>query len=115
MEQNAHIIATGRLTIGKGTTISGNVYISDCFHEYKNIDQNISLQELKRKDTGIGENCFIGYGAAIMPGAVLGQQCIVGANAVVLAGNYPDYTVLAGVPARAVRRYNNHSQNWDHL
>lgn len=113
IEQNAHIIATGRLVIGKNTTISANVYIADCAHQYTKIGVDVLEQPLERKDTRIGENSFIGYGAAILPGAVLGKQCIVGANAVVLAGNYPDYSVLAGVPARVVRQYKTESNKWE--
>ena len=62
--------------------------------------------------TAIGENCFIGYGAVIMPGTVLGRQCIVGANSVV-KGVYPDYCVIAGVPARIIRRYNFQTEEWE--
>ena len=55
--------------------------------------------------TFIGDNCFIGMGAAIQAGTILGEQCIVGANAVV-RGVYPDYCVLVGAPAKIVRKYN---------
>lgn len=113
IEENAHIIATGELRICKGTTISGNVFISDCYHDYKNIDVDSIQQMLLRKDTYIGENTFIGFGAVILPGVKLGKQCIVGANAVVLAGVYPDYSVLAGVPAKIVKQYNFDSMKWE--
>ena len=54
-------------------------------------------------DTRIGHDVWIGQGARILPGAELGHGVIVGAGAVV-GGRVPDYSVVAGNPARAVRR-----------
>ena len=68
-------------------------------------------QGMLEKETLIGENCFIGYGAVIMPGTKLGKQCIVGANAVV-CGDFPDYCVIAGVPAKIVKKYNEKLNEW---
>lgn len=45
---------------------------------------------------------WIGHGALILPGAVLGNGVIVGAGAVV-AGSVPDFAVVAGNPARVIR------------
>ncbi|WP_444667489.1 CatB-related O-acetyltransferase [Cereibacter changlensis] len=53
-------------------------------------------------DTVIGHDVWIGHGALIMPGARLGHGVIVGAGAVV-AGDVPDYAIVAGNPARVVR------------
>ncbi|MDQ2095957.1 CatB-related O-acetyltransferase [Rhodalgimonas zhirmunskyi] len=54
-------------------------------------------------DTIIGNDVWIGQGARILPGARLGDGCIVGAGAVV-AGNVPAYSIIAGNPARVLRR-----------
>jgi acetyltransferase-like isoleucine patch superfamily enzyme len=40
----------------------------------------------------------------VLPGTVLGRNVVVGAGAVV-RGTFPDHCVIAGVPARIVRRY----------
>ena len=64
------------------------------------------------KTTSVGKNCFIGFGACIQAGTVLGKQCIVGANSVV-RGHYSDYSVIAGVPARVIKRYNAETQKWE--
>ncbi len=110
--QNLHMICCKELTIGKDVTFSANIYIADVAHEYRNIGVNVLEQPLIVKPTHIGDNCFIGYGACIHPGVSLGKQCIVGSNAVVLAGDYPDYSVLAGVPARVVKRYDPETGEW---
>ena len=66
------------------------------------------------KTTRIGEGSFIGYGAAIQAGTILGKHCIVGTNAVV-RGSYPDYSVIVGVPGRVIKRYNPKSGNWENV
>lgn len=111
--QNLHMCCCKELIIGSNVTFSANVYIADVAHEYRNIGENVLSQPLIIKPTHIGDNCFIGYGACIHPGVTLGKQCIVGSNSVVLAGNYPDYSVLAGAPARIVKRYDPLSDKWE--
>jgi acetyltransferase-like isoleucine patch superfamily enzyme len=112
--QNFHIISGGsqKLVIGKDTTMSANVFITNIDHNYMEIDRHILDQELIAKETRIGENCFIGYGAVIQAGTLLGKQCIVGANAVV-KGTFPDYCVIVGVPAKIVKRYDEKSKIWE--
>ncbi len=103
--QNFHVVSYGeKLEIGDNTTISGNVLITNCDHSYSNIGIHILQQPLKRNTTRIGEGCFIGYGAVIQAGTILGKQCIIGANSVV-RGNFPDYAVIVGSPARIIKIY----------
>lgn len=109
--QNFHIISGSELIIGQNTTISANVFITNIDHEFRQIERHILDQPLLIKETRIGENCFIGYGAVIQAGTILGKQCIVGANAVV-RGNFPDFSVIAGVPARMIKRYDTENQTW---
>lgn len=113
IEQNFHCIVTGELRIGAHTTISANVYVADCNHNYSDIGIDICEQGLLHRHTEIGEYCFIGYGAVVLPGVKLGKQCIVGANSVVTPGEYGNYIVLAGSPARVVKRYNPQTRTWE--
>ena len=102
--QNLHLISKLSVSIGDKSTISANVFISDVDHDYGMLDVHIMKQALTTKETVIGDNCFIGYGCAILPGTNLGKQCIVGANSVV-KGIFPDYCVVAGSPAKIIKRY----------
>jgi virginiamycin A acetyltransferase len=54
-------------------------------------------------DTVIGNDVWIGQGVRILPGAQIGNGVIIGAGAVV-AGQVPSYAIVAGNPARVVRR-----------
>ncbi|WP_027722464.1 CatB-related O-acetyltransferase [Maridesulfovibrio zosterae] len=55
------------------------------------------------KDTCIGNDVWIGYDATIMPGVSIGHGSIVGAKSVVTK-DFPPYSVIAGNPARLIRR-----------
>lgn len=111
--QNLHITSMGsELVIGEKTTISGNVLITNNGHNYEQTGVHILGQECSKKETRIGENCFIGYGVVILAGTILGKQCIVGANSVV-QGEFPDYSVIVGAPARVVKKYNSETNKWE--
>jgi acetyltransferase-like isoleucine patch superfamily enzyme len=110
--QNFHITSSdSELVVGKDTTILGNVFITNIDHDYKQIGTHILEQDFLTKETRIGENCFIGYGAAIQAGTKLGKQCIVGANSVV-RGEFPDFCVIVGAPAKVVKRYDGNLGEW---
>ena len=51
----------------------------------------------------VGENVWIGSHATILPGVTIGENAIVAAGAVVTK-DVPADTVVAGVPARPIRK-----------
>ena len=53
--------------------------------------------------TRIGRNCFIGGESIILPGVTIGDNCVVGAGSVV-SKDVPDQCVVAGNPAKILRR-----------
>lgn len=110
--QNFHCTSkTGNLCIGDGTVVAANVFVTNIDHEYSDPYRSISEQGLIFKDTQIGKNCFIGIGAGIQAGTVLGENCIVGANSIV-RGVYPDHCVIVGSPGRIVKRYCRETDTW---
>ena len=58
----------------------------------------------------IGEGTWIGMDAKIV-GASIGVNCVVAANSFVNR-DVPDYTVVAGSPARVVKYYCVKSSKW---
>lgn len=101
----ATIYARKEITIGDDTNIGGNVKILD--NDFHPIDPQARRADIKEQiGTGpviIGKNCFIGCNALILKGTVLGDNCVVGAGAVV-SGVFEDNCVIAGNPARVIRR-----------
>ena len=54
-------------------------------------------------DTVIGNDVWIGQNATILPGVRIGDGAIIGTNATV-AGDVAAYTIVAGNPARIIRK-----------
>jgi hypothetical protein len=90
----------GRITIGKGTYIAPNVGIISANH-----DPRDPSRMLEPKAVTIGEHCWIGMNAVILPGVTLGSHTVVGAGSVVSTSFRRGYGVLVGVPARVSLTY----------
>ena len=54
-------------------------------------------------DTVIGNDVWIGQNAVILPGAKIGDGAIIGANSVV-GGHVAPYSIVAGNPAKLIRK-----------
>lgn len=54
-------------------------------------------------DTVIGNDVWIGQNVTILPGVHIGDGAIIGLNSVV-AKNVPPYTIVAGNPAKIIRK-----------
>lgn len=57
----------------------------------------------KKGDTVIGNDVWIGYRAAILPGVSIGDGAIIGSYSVVTS-DVPPYTIVGGNPARLIRQ-----------
>jgi virginiamycin A acetyltransferase len=56
-----------------------------------------------RGDTVVGNDVWLGYQALVLPGVTIGHGAVVAAASVV-AADVPPYAIVAGNPARVVRR-----------
>lgn len=107
----AHIVGMENVHIEKKVLIADKVFISDCTHNYNNIDIPIMDQGVKvLKPVTIGEGTWIGENVCVC-GANVGKHCVIGANSVVLR-DIPDYCVAAGNPARVIKKYDFTEQRW---
>lgn len=101
----ATIYARCRIEIGDNTCIGGNTKLLDNdFHPLEIEARNADIKEkIGCKPIKIGKNCFIGCNALILKGTELGDGCVVGAGAVV-SGKYEAGSVIAGNPAKVIRK-----------
>jgi len=99
------VACNGRIEIGDDVAIAHRVFIGDTHHEFQDVERAPLDQGLAEpRPVSIGPRCFLGTGCAILPGVTLGEGAIVGANAVVTR-DVPAHTLVAGVPAKPVRRW----------
>ncbi len=62
-----------------------------------------SLLPLAKGDLVVGHDVWIGHGATMLPGVKIGNGAVIAARAVVTR-DVPAYAIVAGNPARMVRR-----------
>jgi len=91
------------ITIGDDVWFGQNVFVSDASHGYQDPDTPIGAQLGRHQPVSIGAGSWLGQGVIVLPGTTIGRQVVVGAGSVV-RGDVPDHCVVAGVPARVVRR-----------
>lgn len=108
----AHIVSVHSVVICDNVLIADKVYISDNLHEFSRIDMPIKDQPVLFKNTvTIHEGAWLGENVCII-GASVGKNSVVAANSVVTK-DVPDYTVVAGTPARIIKIYNHESSQWE--
>lgn len=107
MQHNCSLFAGGGISIGEGTIIAHEVQILSQNHVYDLDDlRYIPYDErMVNKPVVIGKYCWIGARVTILPGTILGKGVVVGAGSVV-TGNFPDYAVIAGNPAKIIKYRN---------
>ncbi len=111
IEQNLHLTCASNITIGSNTAIAANVTITDINHGYEDVNLPPEQQPLEVSNVVIGSDCKIYNNVVILAGTSLGRHTIVAANSVI-SGSFPDYCVLAGAPARIIRKYNHQTKSW---
>ena len=97
--------------IGQNCDISSNVTIISGTHK---LDPN----GIKMAGEGIGEDIVIGNGvwigasATILPGVTIGDKSVIAAGSIVTK-NVSPYTIVAGNPAKPIKKYNMQTKEWE--
>ena len=78
-----YIHAAGGVKIGKNTGIGPHVKMLTSYHDMFQKGTPVIENEIKFKGIEIGEDCDIGMGVMLLPGAKIGRGCIVEAGAIV--------------------------------
>jgi acetyltransferase-like isoleucine patch superfamily enzyme len=106
------IVGHRRIEIGDDIWTGHYVYVTDQNHGYTDIELPIGTQMWHDDAVSIGSGSWLGHGAVVLPGTRIGQHVAVAAGAVV-RGVVPDNCVVAGVPARVIRRYDATTREWE--
>lgn len=102
--ERCRISITNSLVIGEKVLFSPNVYITDCDHEYRNLEIPVIDQGIVQRGQRvfIGKASYIGINTVIVGNVKIGKHCVIGANSVVTK-DLPDYCVAVGSPAKVIK------------
>lgn len=98
-------IASGVEFVMNGVNHQMNSVSTFPFYTLEGWEMNApQLSDLPIKgDTTIGNDVWIGQNVTVLPGVQIGDGAIIGANSVV-GSNVPAYTIVAGNPAKEIRK-----------
>ncbi|WP_290534317.1 acyltransferase [Alistipes sp.] len=94
----------GGVHIGNDVLIGNYCSFHSENHNFENTECLIRVQGVNRKGINIGNNCWIGAKATILDGVEIGDGCIIAACALVTKGTYPPNSIIAGVPAKIIKK-----------
>lgn len=109
-----HNTIIGPVEIGENVIIAQQVTISGLNHGYEDINTPIKDQSCTAKNIVIGKDSWIGANAVITAGITIGTHTIVAAGSVVTK-HVPDYSIVAGNPARVIKLYNFKLAQWEKI
>lgn len=93
-----YIMHYGTIVVNPACRIGANCNI--------NADVNIGMG-----GSIIGDNCYIAPGVKIIKPVHIGNNVMIGANAVVTK-DIPDNCIVAGIPAKIIKRFDTVTQKW---
>ncbi len=102
--RGSHIIGHMHVEIDDDVITGPYVYITDQNHGYLDTTVPIWKQNPVDKGVYIGKGTWLGTQCVILPGTYIGKNVVVAAGAVV-SGEVPDFSVVAGSPAKVVKKY----------
>jgi acetyltransferase-like isoleucine patch superfamily enzyme len=113
----AWVVCDAAVTIGEYALVSWNVVLMDTYRVPFEVEARraavarVAELERRRLDGGvparpitIGRGAWIGFDCCVLPGVTIGEGSVVGARSVV-ASDVEPFTIVAGNPARMIRRF----------
>lgn len=100
---HATFLDTCEIRVGSRTMCGPNVSFFSATHPLDPVIRQGTKGPELGKEIIIGEDCWIGGNVVILPGVHIGRGSVVGAGSVVTK-SVPDFTVVAGNPARVIRK-----------
>jgi acetyltransferase-like isoleucine patch superfamily enzyme len=109
------ISAKNLIYVERDVLIAQSVLIVDHNHAYEDINVPIVNQGITEGGRiRIGRGTWVARGATIIcpkGELTIGRNCVIAANSVVTR-SVPDYTLVAGLPARIIRQYDPETKTW---
>jgi acetyltransferase-like isoleucine patch superfamily enzyme len=104
-------VLIGPVELGNDIRIAQHVVMSGLNHSYENIHLPIHNQPVSIKPILIKDETWIGANVFVAAGVTIGRHCVVAAGSVVTK-DVPDYSIVAGNPAKIIKQYDAESNTW---
>ena len=99
---NCVVLDGAKVTIGSNVFFAPNVQLYTANHPLE-ADLRKTLENAL--PISIGDDCWIGGNAVILPGITIGNGCVIGAGSVVTK-DIPDNSLAVGNPAKVIKQLN---------
>ena len=110
--QDLYIACLGEVEIGSDVLGGNHILIADTYHDYRDPDTAIRYQPMATpRPVRIGDGVLLNPSVSILPGVTIGERSSIGAGAVVTS-DVPPNSVVAGNPARVIRRFDRERGEW---
>lgn len=97
-----HNTIIGPVSIGNHVNLAQGVVVSGLNHNFQDSNKRIDEQGVSTSLVTINDDVWIGANSVITAGVSIGRHSVVAAGSVVTK-DVPDYTVVAGCPAKVIR------------
>lgn len=109
---NSFISVNNDIEIGNNIIMSSYIFISDHDHGFLDINKTLHQQPLSEGGyVKIGDNVFLGVKSSVLKNVTIGERCVVAANAVVVE-DIPPFSIVAGNPAKIIKKYDFMKKTW---
>ena len=99
MSMGCHIDGRNGIVFGRNVWVGPRVSIISMNHDINDYEEYV-----QESPVIIGDNCWLGANSVILPGVEIGDHTVVAAGSVVTKSFPGSDQIIAGVPAKVIKR-----------
>lgn len=107
-------VLIGPVTIGNDVILAQNIVMSGLNHGYEDITLPPHNQPVTKKTITLEDEVWVGANVVIVAGVTIGKHAVIAAGSVVTK-DVPPYSVVAGNPAKIIKKYNSATESWERI